>query len=203
MRIGFLIFISCFFIAGIGAQNVNNKIIIPITQASKLRVDAGKDILLDNSGSVIIGESVSVAGGTPEYTFIWTAPNEQEYNERTPLVTISGLYKLIVIDDNNCSAEDSLTVNDYGTGITNHKNTSDCHIVVEPDGKLMITMLNIAGPVNLRIISSEGLLIYQNKINSITPEHFYRINPGKISSGVYLLSVQFNSGSIVKKFIVH
>ena len=117
MRI-FMLSACCLMTQVIFGQSVNEKITLQFIQPTLLRVNAGNNLNLSESGSAIIGESLFVSGGTPEYYYSWRDEQNIEYFEQTPEVFSSGKYFVTVSDQNSCSALDSLTVNDYGTGIS-------------------------------------------------------------------------------------
>ena len=52
--------------------------------------------------------SVNVTGGTPGYTYLWDDPSNQTNSTATGLA--AGTYSVLVIDSNNCSTTDSVTI---------------------------------------------------------------------------------------------
>ena len=193
----------CLMTLGSFGQPVNEEITLQLIQPSLLRVIAGDDLNLSESGSAIIGESLFVSGGTPEFSYSWRDEQNMEYLEQTPEVFSSGKYLLTVSDQNSCSALDSLSVNDYGTGFTEHN--ADMNILVRLDSQnelLVIEAPEIKGSVQLKILTIDGRLIYSfnQKPGNIPFIHIVGISSFK--SGIYLIDVRNELGHSVKKIVL-
>ena len=202
MRIFILTACCLLTLSGFG-QSVNEKITLKLVQPSLLRVSAGENLNLTESASVIIGESMFVNGGTAGFSYSWRDEQNMEYFEQTPEVTSSGKYVVTVSDQNNCSALDSLIVNDYGTGITKHN--ADLNILLRLDSQnelLFIETSKILGNVQLKIISIEGRVLYTyNQVQTNAP-FMHTVGVGSFTGGIYLIDLQSEQGYFIEKIVL-
>ena len=193
----------CLMTLGSFGQSVNEEITLQLIQPSLLRVSAGDDLNLSESGSAIIGESLFVSGGTPEFSYSWRDEQNMEYLEQTPEVFSSGKYLLTVSDQNSCSALDSLSVNDYGTGITAHN--ADIIILVSLDSQnklLCIETPQTTGKVQLNILSVEGRVIYSYNQRLTNIPFIHTLGISTFKSGIYFIDVRNELGHSVKKIVL-
>lgn len=193
----------CFIMLGGYGQSVNEKITLQILQPSLLRVNAGDDLNLSESGSVIIGESLFVSGGTPDFSYRWSDEQNMEYFGRTPEVFSSGKYLVTVVDQNSCSAFDSLSVYDFGTGITAQNAKMSIHLRLDSQNELMfIETPPYAGKVSLLLISAEGKVIYTfDRVLSNTP-FIHSIWTGTFNRGIYFIELRSDQWQTVKKVVL-
>jgi len=80
---------------------------ITVWQPDSLVIELSKEDVVcfgENNGSA----SVVVYGGSAPYTFLWTDPNIQTTQNATLL--FAGTYEVVVNDDNDCKARDSITI---------------------------------------------------------------------------------------------
>ncbi len=193
----------CLMTLGSFGQSVNEKITLQLIQPTLLRVSAGNDLNLSESGSAIIGESLFVSGGSPEFYYSWRDEQNIEYFEQTPEVFSSGKYFVTVSDQNSCSALDSLSVNDYGTGITPHN--ADMNILVRLDSQnklLFIEMPQTLGNVQLNIVSLEGRVIYSYNQGLTGSPFIHTVGVRSFKSGIYFIDVRDELGHSVKKIVL-
>lgn len=173
-------------------------------QSALLRIDAGSDVNILESGSVIIGESVYINGGTPEFFFRWIDEDNGEYYERTPEVYNLGMYWLTVTDEKNCTASDSLAVKSYGTGAPSVFMDETVKVFMDGTGNLLyVELRDIAGPLSLSIVTMEGKLLYSDILDGYSTEFTHQIDLSTLHHGIYLLHVQYGRIRSVKKIIVH
>ena len=202
MRI-FTLAACCLMTLGSFGQSVNEEITLQLVQPSLLRVSAGDDLNLSESGSAIIGESLFVNGGTPEFTYSWRDEQNMEYFEQTPEVFSSGKYVVTVSDQNSCSALDSILVNDYGTGITEHN--ADMILLVRLDSQnklLFIETPKSTGEVQLNILSVEGRLIYSYQQGLANTPFIHTVGISTFKSGIYFIDVRNELGHSVRKIVL-
>jgi hypothetical protein len=202
MRI-FTLAACCLMTLGSFGQSVNEEITLQLVQPSLLRVSAGDDLNLSESGSAIIGESLFVNGGTPEFTYSWRDEQNMEYFEQTPEVFSSGKYVVTVSDQNSCTALDSLSVNDYGTGITEHN--ADMDILVRLDSQnqlLFIETPQTPGKVQLDIFSAGGRLIYSYQQGLANTPFIHTVGISTFKSGIYFIDVRNELGHSVRKIVL-
>jgi hypothetical protein len=202
MRIFILTACCLLTLSGFG-QSVNEKITLKLVQTTLLRVSVGENLNLTESGSAIIGESMFVNGGTADFSYSWLDEQKMEYFEQTPEVTSSGKYVLTVSDQNNCTALDSLRVNDYGTGITKHN--ADLNILVRLDSQnelLMIETSKALRNVRLKIVSIEGRVLYSYAQALANAPFMHTVGVSSIKGGIYLIDLQSEEGYFIKKIVL-
>ena len=193
----------CFMTLGGFGQSVNEKITLQLIQPPLLRVSAGDDLNLSSTGSAIIGEALFVSGGTPEFSYRWEDEQDEEYFEQTPEVFSSGRYVLNVNDQNNCSALDSLFVNDYGTGITAHN--AELNVLVRLDSQSDLLFIEVpltTGNMQLKILSLEGKVLYSYSQDLTNTPFIHTVGVGSFNSGIYFVDVRGRFGYSVKKIIL-
>ncbi len=188
----------------LSGQSVNEKITLQLSQASVLRVDAGSDINLSETGSVTIGDLVTITGGTPEYAYEWYDEIGHIYYEKSPEVQNSGMYWLTVTDENNCLAIDSLTLFDYGTTVKRFSR-EDSEYVIRDQGNnsFQILIRNVNGPVSLSVISIDGKILYSFSNPEVKGDFTHRVDLPHTASNYCLLSIQYNNRVSVKKLILN
>ena len=189
-------------LSGFG-QSVNEKITLKLVQPSLLRVSAGDDLNLSESGSAILGESMYVNGGTPGFSYSWRDEQNMEYFEQTPEVSSIGIYVVTVSDQNNCSALDSLTVNDFGTGIT--ELYDDLNILVRLDSQnelLFIETPKILGNVQLKIVSIEGRVLYSYARVLTNAPFMHTVGVGSFWGGIYFIDLRSDQGYFIEKIVL-
>jgi len=184
-------------------QSVNEKIVIRLIQPNLLRVEAGNDINLTETGSVILGESLYVTGGTPEFSYVWTDESGNDYNEQYPEVSNTGKYRLDVTDQVNCSASDSLTVNDYGTRTVWQEKREPVKVFFDDSRKIMVVEISeFKGTGHLSIFNMEGKVFYSQDIEIISNVIMHQIDLSNLNSGIYLFQILNEDKRAVLKFLV-
>jgi hypothetical protein len=202
MRI-FILAACCLVTMGSFGQSVNQKITLQLIQPSLLRVNAGDDLNLSESGSAIIGESLTVNGGTPDFSYQWKDEQNNQFMERTPEVFNPGKYFLTVTDQNHCSAVDSLSVYDYGTGISAHNAEMNVEVWLDPQNKsLFIEIPQAAGDVLLNVMSIEGRVLYSYARYAYDSPFSHMVGMSTFKSGIYLIEVQNGRGHSIKKIVL-
>ncbi len=86
--------------------------------------------------------SVVISGGTPNYTYLWNDPANQTTDVATNL--FSGIYTLTVTDNNLCSEDFFLAVNDQGADIVNIQILPG---LCNADSSIVIASYNCLNPV--------------------------------------------------------
>lgn len=184
-------------------QSVNEEITLRLLQPSLLRVSVGDDLNLSESGSAILGGSMFVNGGRPGFSYRWLDEQNMEYFEKTPEVFSTGRYMVIVNDQNNCSAIDSLIVNVYGTGIPAHN--AELNVLVRLDSQsdlLFIEVPRTTGNVQLKILSLEGKVFYSYSQDLMNAPFMHAVGVGSFNSGIYFVDIRDRLGHSVKKIVL-
>lgn len=189
---------------GLHGQAVNEKVILQLSQPPMLRVDAGSDMNLDKDGSALIGESVYVTGGTPEYSFLWRDEMENEFYRRNPVIYHPGIYRLTVRDENNCTATDSLTVNDFETAVLTRPGKGSVFVEHDHSNRLLqIKLEGVEGTVSVSLVTMEGRVVHSGHINAPGSGITYAVGLHSMSPGVYLLVLGYEGSGVVEKIIVN
>jgi len=192
----------CFFALCSFGQSVNEDITLQLLQPSLLRLSAGDDLNLSESGSAILGEGMFVNGGRPEFSYHWQDEQNMEYFEQRPEVFSTGSYVLTVNDQNNCSAMDSVSVNDYGTGIIPH--SANMEVLVRLDAQsdlLFIETQRTTGNVQLKIISLEGKVLYSYSQVLTSVPLIHTVGIGTYNKGIYIVDIRGRLWHSVKKIV--
>lgn len=188
----------------LSGQSVNEDITLELRQASVLRVNAGSDMNLSETGSIVIGDLVTITGGTPAYEYKWDDEFGIIYYEKSPEVQNTGMYRLTVTDVNNCSAVDSLTLFDYGTKVTQF--SQEASVIVFPDpgnNSFQVFIRNVNGPVSLSVITPDGKILYSFSNKEVRGEFTHEVDMHHTSGKFCLLSIQYNNRRSVKKLILN
>ena len=199
----FMLAACCLLIMNSFGQSVNEKITLQLLQPTLLRVSVGDDLNLSESGSAILGESMFVNGGTPEFSYRWLDEQDMEYFEQTPEVFSTGRYMLNVYDQNNCSALDSISVYDFGTGITPY--SADMEVLVRLDSQsdlLFVEVPRTTGNVQLKILSLEGKVLYSYSQDLTNAPFIHAVGVSTFNSGIYFVDIRGRLGHSVKKIIL-
>ncbi|MFO7668222.1 MAG: T9SS type A sorting domain-containing protein [Bacteroidales bacterium] len=202
MRI-FILAACCLMTICSHGQTVNEKITLQLIQPSQLKVNAGDDLNLSESGSAIIGESLLVSGGTPDFSHQWTDEENNLFLERTPEVFNPGRYFLTVTDQNHCSAIDSLSVYDYGTGISVQHAEMNVRVRPDPQNQLLFIEISQAGgDILIQLISMEGKVLYFFAQPAPDSPFSHTVGISTFKSGIYLIDVQYGQGHSIKKIVL-
>jgi len=195
----FLVWILICIPVLLGAQETI--INVSISQPRELKVEAGGDLLLTPGDSVLIGTSVSVSGGTPDFSYTWKDSEGSLYPVQTFWAQLLGKYELTVSDANNCSATDELWI--LTTGL--EQAISDTYLSVYPnpsDGHIFIKITGPAPTGPLTVINSEGRLL---KSLTTGPEHTgvtFETDLSPLGQGLYFLRYPVDGYTIVKPLLI-
>ena len=175
---------------------------IPFSQPKKLIVDAGDNQVINSGQSITLGTDVSITGGSPDYQYLWKDEEDHEYSTPTISVTEEGSYFLTVTDENHCSAIDSVYISRY-TAIDNNEAVSGFLIFPNPSsGVVNITVKNAENPVILEIVSEEGKVVYEQKLEISSQDFTGMIDLTGLDTGIYYIRLIRTGGSLVKPIII-
>ena len=203
MKTLFIVLFSFLAINLVG-QGINDKITLQISQASLLRVNAGSDLNLSESGFATVGESITVNGGTPEFSYEWVDEVGNRYNEKVPQVQNPGKYWLTVTDQMNCTVVDSLLVRDYGTGFLITPGELNEKVVMDQHQKILdLELSGVQGSLKITVVSIDGKTIYSFSSSDVMHRFNHRIDLTSAKNGIYLFNLQYNGLNSVRKLILH
>ena len=185
------------------AQDVNEKITVKLVQYGKLNVNAGNDVYLDINGSVFIGESIYVTGGTPEFSYMWEDDSNNLYYGPQVMVYEPGMYRLTVTDINHCTAKDSIIISDYNTDIEEEKQAELIKINKLSKNIFEIYMSDTEGPVSISVLSADGKIVSSMMINGMKTGVKHELNLSGIPSGIYLITIQNREQRVSKRIIIN
>ncbi len=132
-------------------------------------------VLGSNDGSAM----VSVSGGVPPYTYLWSN------SMTTPLIALltPGYYSVVVTDFEGCSNSDSVYVN-YGQPpvMVNDLNQNKISVYPNPFDQYLTVKNHLKSPTDITIYTANGAVLLRTQKNDI--------NTSSFDSGVYLLRVK-------------
>ena len=167
---------------------------VPVSQPRLLEVDAGQDKPTDDPGTILLGEDMLVAGGTPEYAYNWTDPDKQEHEGGTITGTSYGTYYLVVSDLQHCTAVDSVSIL-AGTDIPSYKESRPVIFYPNPSsGRIHVDITPLAGNIRIDLIDMSGKTIHQQQILRSEGSGIRTIQLGPLPEGTYLIRFSDNNG---------
>ena len=198
-----IIMVLVLFTVHVTGQAVNETIKLQLSQSPVLRVNVGNDLNLAESGLVMLGESVNVSGGTPEFSYEWYDTHGNEYYGKTQEVSETGSYWLTVTDQNNCTSVDSLTVSDYGVGLLQAYGISENQIIVDHIYKtITIKLPDASGKVYLSVVTTDGKIVYSHLEANVVKQFSHKADLSQTANGIYLVVMEYNNKRWVDKFIL-
>jgi hypothetical protein len=170
---------------------------VPVSQPRMLEVDAGLDKSTDNPGTILLGEDISVAGGTPEYSYRWTDPDQQELDGETVTGTSFGKYYLMVSDQQNCTAVDSVSILN-GTFIPARNQSGPVIFYPNPSsGTIHVDISSFTGTIRVELIDVTGKIIRQQRILKSGSKEILTLQLGLLPEGTYLIRLSDKQRAII------
>jgi len=143
---------------------------VSVKQPKKLVINAGPDILVENSENITIGEDITVTGGTPGYLYSWSDAYGNNFDSQVPMVSAFGTYYLNVYDANNCSAVDSLKVIN-SVNVDRLKEDNLLTLFPNPaSGTVFVPLQDFNRELHLDILSTSGIVLYRQHIEMSEPK---------------------------------
>ena len=180
--------------SSLSAQTVVN---VLINQPQKLDISA-TELTTQNADTLVLGESVSIAGGTAPYQYNWLNGSQHigaTLIVKLPHTSANGDYTLNVIDANNCSCSKNSTQ----LGI-NNPNESKSVISIFPNPTSGRISVNYQNPelLYITVFDYKGIVVYNSQI---TGNSNLDLN---LPSGLYFLKIENKDKKLVesKKMIV-
>jgi hypothetical protein len=137
---------------------------VPVEQPRLMEVDAGEDITANDPGTVILGQDMTVVGGTPEYMYKWTDPEHSVHEDRTIQGQTFGTYHLEVSDEKHCTASDSVELIN-GTFILPREETASIAFSPNPSsGTINFDGSGFGGIITVEWINTTGETLFRKQI---------------------------------------
>jgi hypothetical protein len=158
---------------------------VSLKQPKMLVIDAGDDISVEDPENTIIGEDITVTGGTSEYIYSWADGFGNSYNSKTVSVSSFGSYYLTVTDVNNCSAKDTLQVlNSVNINPIAAGNSSA--LFPNPStGNVFIPVEGFKDELQISVVSVSGKEVFKLNIKIIPDESYREVDLEYLADGVY------------------
>ncbi len=142
--------------------------------------------------------NVTVSGGTPPYTSLWS--NSATSEDLSSLA--AGIYSVTITDANGCTFNLADTVG-VVTGIATLQNSFGVNLYPNPtQDKLFIELsLVTAGNVTVQIYNIEGRLINEFTDKNIVTTR-YELNFATQAAGIYLAKIKAGDATVTQRFTV-
>jgi hypothetical protein len=161
------------------------------------------DSIYEVTGGANGGIFITISGGTPPYSVIWTKNGEQISTDEDITGLSAGEYILAVMDTNNCVLASGTISVQVTTGIRDLAEVAAFRIAPNPAStNLYLSTEHTATIERLTILSPDGSIIgthdlpagIRNKQNQI-------LNLTDLNAGLYYLVIQSAQGTEVHPFI--
>lgn len=169
---------------------------VTITEPPPIAISAIVDTATQGNSDGSI--DITVIGGTPLYTYLWSNGATTEDIDSVP----AGIYVVEVIDSFGCV--DSLTVEvPEVTGIIEAKSQNEIMIFPNPTfGKITLQVnLSQNGDIRINVYNVLGELMYDQKLKSNKGSSNPQIDLSKLRGGIYMLQVELGETILRKKII--
>lgn len=163
---------------------------VSVKQPKMLETDAGDDISVEDPENTIIGEDITVTGGTSGYIYSWADGFGNTFHSKTVSVSSFGSYYLTVTDANNCSAKDTLQVLN-SVNIDHIAAGNSSTLFPNPTtGNVFIPLEGFNDELEISVVSLSGKLVFKLNINIIPDESFREIYLEDLANGVYQIILE-------------
>jgi hypothetical protein len=175
---------------------------VPFSQPKKLTLDAGENQVLSAGQTITLGTDVSITGGTPGYRYTWKDSGNSEYSTPTISVSEAGSYYLIVTDEKQCMAIDSVIVSEF-SAIENSESVTGFSLFPNPSqGVFFYRIIKPESKEILEIISEGGRVVYKKEFGSAHGDLTGFIDLTGYGKGLYYVKLMRNGSSQVKPVII-
>lgn len=160
---------------------------VPVSQSRLMEVDAGEDITADDPGTVILGQDITLVGGTPEYMYRWTDPENHVYEGRTIQGQTFGTYRLEVSDENHCTAFDSVELTN-GTFILSREEKDPIEFFPNPaSGIIYFDGTDFGRIIAVELVTTSGKILFREQVINSGNHGKLVIPPDLLGEGTYFL----------------
>jgi len=135
-----------------------------------------------------------VSGGTAPYTYMWTPGSS---TADTLHSTCPGIYSVLVTDNNGC--KDSASIDFTVTGINSIIFKNSIEIYPNPTYDIITIKTNRTINGNIYFTDVLGQQVYAGKLSS--KGNITQVSIGNLSQGVYLLKLESEEQTVVKRVV--
>ncbi len=158
-----------------------------------------KQDITDSNSKGHIG--INIAGGTPDYIFEWSDPNDFSASTQNITGLDAGCYTLTVTDANGCTlVSDDICIEDKRTAVEDIENDNDFQIYPNPAKNHIYIYskdTDFANSVEkIEIFDSSGLKVKEYNKGTKT------IDINELNNGFYMIQLTFPGQKIIKKLNV-
>ncbi|MEO1261422.1 MAG: T9SS type A sorting domain-containing protein [Bacteroidota bacterium] len=142
---------------------------------------------------------ISVAGGTPNYTFQWYLNNDLISDEEDPSGLAAGTYVLVLKDENGCEVTDTIVVESVTSA--EERNLLQ-HIRLTPNPTKGLFSLFLDLPNNNQVTASIFDISGKTVLADVPVENRYDFDLTNEAAGIYLLKINVGDLEITKRVVV-
>lgn len=187
----------------IGSNGCPNHTSQPIT------VNGLPEVNLGNDTTICGDQNITLNATTPGVvSYLWS-PGDFT----TPSITVDSTgigygsqdYSVAVIDDKTCSNSSAITITFINcTGISDIEGLKSVRLYPNPNDGTFNFNVQSTGNVDItvKIYDAIGNLHFNKEYSNISTDHNSRVELVNPKSGIYFLSIENESGSFIKKFLI-
>jgi hypothetical protein len=172
---------------------------VSLSQPREIKINAGDDLSFSGNQSIILGNELTVTGGTPDFNFLWRDDLTLLGNTSTISVSQAGKYYVTVEDSKNCSDTDTVFV--INTSVSN-KEMTDISIYPNPVFDRLFLQADGNNPIyKIEILSVKGAQQLVYFVNQSIPSGSVSLDLSELHQGIYLLRIQTRKFEALKSFV--
>ena len=169
---------------------VNGTVIEPAALTASYTIT---DELSGSDGSI----NLTVLGGTPPYSHVWSGPNSFTYFSQDPFGLVGGFYDVTITDASGCVLD--VTGIEVGSSIGFGENEMSFSIFPNPsNGVYYIQLANADENAVVNILDVTGRLIYTEQIAG---QKYFTIDISDKAAGTYFFTVTDGSQQLTKPIV--
>jgi hypothetical protein len=175
---------------------------VPVSQPKLMEVDAGEDIAADDPEIVMLGQDITVVGGTPEYMYRWTDPDNNVYEGQTIQGQTFGTYHLEVSDEKHCTALDSVELTS-STFILSHEEQDPIEFFPNPASGIIYFDGTVFGrTIAVNLVNTNGKIFFRKQILNSGDYVKLVIPPDLLGEGTYFILLSDGQTSRAGQIII-
>ena len=157
------------------------------------------DEVTDPDGAPNGSISISVEGGTPEYTFAWTGPDNAQYDSEDINGLTDGTYTVTVTDENECEATETFVLTTVGLTVV----SGDLGIALMPnptDGQLTLELNQLVDGAIIEVFDGAGRRVFRQE--GMTLSGKVQMDFSALSDGVYQVRLTAGTSSAMQQLMI-